>query len=70
MDIINGSKNGLWSEEQPIMKFFKDGDHLRIVADRLQGGTDEVFLSKDHAAQIVKFIQHNATTRKSGVIVP
>ncbi len=68
MNIQQSARGKVWSEEEAIMKFFKDGDHLRIVADRLQGGTDEVFLSKEHAAQIVKFIQQNATAKKSFII--
>ncbi len=62
-------KGGIWSEEEPIMQFFKDGDHLRIVAERLQGGSEEVYMTKEQATQVVRFIQHNSTAHKTFVTV-
>jgi hypothetical protein len=60
-----GKKEIVWSEESPIMSFFKDGDFLRITAETLTGGIDECYLSKQAASQLVQFIQANATTRKN-----
>jgi hypothetical protein len=60
-----GKKEIVWSEETPIMSFYKDGDFLRITAETLTGGTDEFYLSKSCAGQLVQFIQSNATTQKN-----
>jgi hypothetical protein len=60
-----GKKEIVWSEEVPLMQFFKDGDHLRITAETLTGGTDEFYLSKSNAGQLVQFIQANATAKKN-----
>ncbi len=69
IEAMTRTKGKVWSEEEPVMQFFKDGDHLRIVAERLQGGSEEVYLTKDQASQVVKFIQHNATIYKTFVTV-
>jgi hypothetical protein len=60
-----GKKEIIRAEEVPMMQFFKDGDHLRITAETITGGVEEFYLSKSCAAQIVKFIQANATTQKN-----
>ena len=62
-------KGKIWSEETPIMRFFKDGDHLRIVAELLNGGETECYLSKEDASALVNFIQAKATANKSFIII-
>ncbi len=52
------------------MQFFKDGDHLKIVAERMHGGFEEVYLTKEKASQVVSFIMQNATARKEFMIIP
>lgn len=61
-------KGKIWSEETPIMQFFKDGEHLRIVAELLNGGESEAYLTKADTSQLVNFIQAKATAKKSFII--
>ena len=55
-------------EEVPVMIFFEEAEHLRLMI-RTKSGVITRYLAKEHATQMMKWIGVKGTEIKSDLIV-
>lgn len=66
-EIIEGEL-GVLPEEIPVMIFFEEPQHLRLMI-RTRSGVVTRYLTKEHATQMMRWIGSKGTDIKSDILV-